>query len=149
MDHDAIFQRLPHRGPMLFLDAVVALRDPEIVTETRLTDSFILCGATQADGNPSISPLICLELFAQSAAALMAHRSARANAPAISGALLGTRKFDSHVDRLMPGQILRTTAREIFGAGALAQFQCTTHLVDGESQTLVAEGSINVAAGQI
>lgn len=143
MNHDAIFQRLPHRGPMLFLDGVVALRDPEIVTETRLTDAFLLCD----DGK--ISPLVCLELFAQSAAALMAHRSAQANAPAISGALLGTRKFDCHVDALRPGQVLHTTAREIFGAGALAQFQCETHVVLGDTKTLVAEGSINVAAGQI
>ncbi len=136
---EAVLGRLPHAGPMLFLDRIVRVADPLIETETTFRDDFVM----SRDG--VISPLVCVELFAQSAAALMAHRSAQANAPKVSGALLGTRRIDCQVASFSVGQTVRTQVVEIFGAGALAQFDCVLTL-DG---TKVAEGSINVAAGDI
>ena len=138
-DFSATLDRLPHAGPMLFLDRIVSVQDPMIETETTFGADFIMARGEH------ISPLVAIELFAQSAAALMAHRSAAANAPKVSGALLGTRKLDVHVAEFRVGETVRTQAREIFGAGALAQFDCK--LFRGED--LVAEGSINVAAGAI
>ena len=134
-----ILSRLPHAGPMVFLDRVVSVQEPRIETETRFTDEFLMARAGV------ISPLVCIELFAQSAAALMAHRSAAANMPKVSGALLGTRRIDCFVPHFSVGDTVRTTATEIFGSGALAQFECEMYR-DGEK---VAEGSINVAAGAI
>ena len=142
-DFDAVLSRLPHAGPMLFIDRVVSVADPVLVSELTLRDDFIL------NREGEVSPLVAIELFAQSAAALMAHRSAKANAPKVSGALLGTRRLDCHVNVLRVGDVLQSEVREIFGAGALAQFDCVLYRVGGDMRERIAEGSINVAAGAI
>ncbi len=124
---------------MLFLDDIVEASWTKIVTETTFGPDFLLA----RDGE--VSPLVVIELFAQSAAALMAHRSAQTDAPDVSGFLLGARKVDVSVDSFSVGDTVRTEAEEKWGAGALAQFACKC-FVGGQ---VVAEGAINVAAGQL
>ncbi len=132
-----LFERIPHRGPMLFIDEVVRVGKFTIETRATMKDDFIMA----REG--VISPLVSIELFAQSAALFMAHRSAQSNLPFVRGALLGTRKLEVTVDAFAVGDILDVHAEEVFGAGALAQFQCV--LRRGEDE--VASGSINVASG--
>lgn len=134
-----LLKRLPHGGPMLFLDDVIDVSWTRIVTETVIGPEFLLL----REGR--VSPLVVIELFAQSAAALMAHRSAQSDAPDVSGYLLGARKLDVSVDGFAPGDTIRTEAEEKWGAGALAQFACKCLVGD----RVVAEGAINVAAGQL
>jgi predicted hotdog family 3-hydroxylacyl-ACP dehydratase len=124
---------------MLFLDDVVETSWTKIVTETTFGPDFLLA----KDGR--VSPLVVIELFAQSAAALMAHRSAQSDAPDVSGYLLGAWKLDVTVDSFSVGDTVRTEAEEKWGAGALAQFACKCFVGD----QIVAEGAINVAAGQL
>jgi len=124
---------------MLFLDDVVDVSWTRIVTATTFDADFLLA----KDGR--VSPLVVIELFAQSAAALMAHRSAQTDAPDVSGYLLGARKLDVTVDAFAVGDAVRTEAEEKWGAGALAQFACKCFVGDA----VVAEGAINVAAGQL
>ena len=129
---------------MLFLDDVLEVSWTRIVTLTRFGDDFLMLGRG-SHGPDAISPLVTLELFAQSAAALMAHRQAQTDAPDVSGFLLGARKLDVHIDAFRVGDEVRTEAEEKWGAGALAQFACRSFLGD----RLVAEGAINVAQGSL
>lgn len=124
---------------MLFLDDVASVSWTAIVTETVFGPDFLLL----EEGR--VSPLVTIELFAQSAAALMAHRQAQTDAPDVSGFLLGARKIDVSVEGFSVGDAVRTEAEETWGAGALAQFACKCFL----GGALVAEGAINVAQGAL
>ena len=124
---------------MLFLDDIVEVDWTRIVTRTTFGDDFLMAQAGR------ISPLVVIELFAQSAAALMAYRSAQTDAPDVSGFLLGARRIDVTVDGFSVGDEVRTEAEEKWGAGALAQFACRCFVGD----QVVAEGAINVAAGSL
>ncbi len=136
-DLAGLLDRIPHRGPMRFIDEIVMVGPDWIRTRTTLEDDFIM-----ARGG-FVSPLVAIELFAQSAAAFMAHRTATSDQPFVQGALLGTRRIDIHADAFRVGDILVADCRETFGAGALAQFDC--RLTRG--QATVAEGVINVVSG--
>lgn len=140
MTVSGVLERLPHTGPMLFLDEVLSASDQRIETRVVLRPDFLML-----DERGEASPLVCLELFAQSAAALMAHRTADAAAPKVSGALLGTRSITSSVPCLRVGDDLRIVAEEVWGAGALAQFSC--ELFRGGA--VIASGTINVVAGPL
>ena len=135
-----VLERLPHAGPMLFLDEVLEVSDRRVETRVVLRPGFLML-----DAHGEASPLVCLELFAQSAAALMAYRTASASSPKVSGALLGTRSITSEVACLRVGDDLRIVAEEVWGAGALAQFSCELFR-DG---AVIASGTINVAAGAL
>ncbi|HJK89780.1 MAG TPA: hypothetical protein RMH85_23385 [Polyangiaceae bacterium LLY-WYZ-15_(1-7)] len=138
LSSDEILKRLPHGGPMLFLDEVLEVGPTRVRTRTVLKEGFLL-----ADGEGKVSPLVSIELFAQAAAAFMVNRVADTDRPFVQGALLGTRKLECHVDRFEVGDVLEVEAEEVFGAGALAQFRCALFR-EGEK---VAEGAINVVSG--
>lgn len=123
---------------MRFLTGVDSVSNTQIRTRALLGDDFIMA----REGK--VSPLVAIELFAQSAAAFMANRTRDSDVPFVQGALLGTRKLDAFVDHFAVGDELITEAEEVFGVGALAQFKCT--LWRGEEK--VAEGHINVASGE-
>ncbi len=102
----------------------------------------------------AVSPVAAIELFAQSAAVLMSHRTSGSDPNPVAGALLGTRGVDFHVPTLRVGDVLRVVAKEGWGAGALAQFDCELFRVgpsepgagesESEGETLCASGTINV-----
>lgn len=69
-----------------------------------------------------VSPIAAIELFAQSAAVLMSHRTGGTDPNPVAGALLGTRGVDFLVPSMRVGDVLRVVATESWGAGALAQF---------------------------
>lgn len=133
----AIFARLPHRPPMLFLDEILELDPAGIVTRTTLREDFIL-----AREGGRVSPLVAVEIFAQAAAAYFAAHTADAASATMQGALLGARSFSASVDAFRVGDQLVARVRQAWGTAGLAQFDCTLYR-DGE---LVAEGAINVAA---
>ncbi len=57
-----LLARIPHRGPMCFLDEVVAVDGHHVHTRTTLRPDFLLL----RDG--AASPMVAIELFAQTAA---------------------------------------------------------------------------------
>jgi predicted hotdog family 3-hydroxylacyl-ACP dehydratase len=135
-----LLERLPHRGPMLWLDEVRRVTDQQVETKAVIRRGHILERAGR------VPPLAAIELFAQTAAALMAHRLGRGGGEGrVSGALLGTRGVDVFVDGFAVGDELIVVAEETWGAGALAQFDCV--LWRGSDR--VAEGTINVASGPL
>lgn len=132
-----VLARMPHRGPMLFLDEVVDVGSNTARTRTRLREGFILA----KDGK--VSPLVAIELFAQAAAAFMASKTATTDRPTVQGALLGSRSLDTLVDAFEVGDELVAEVEQVFGAGALAQFKCALFRAEAK----VAEGHINVVSG--
>ncbi|MCB9636069.1 MAG: hypothetical protein H6721_28490 [Sandaracinus sp.] len=132
-----VLSRMPHRGPMLFLDEVLEVGASTARTRTVLREDFLLA----KDGK--VSPLVSIELFAQAAAAFMASKTAPSDRPTVQGALLGSRSLDTFVDTFEVGDELIAEVEQVFGAGALAQFKCVLY----RGETKVAEGNINVVSG--
>ena len=124
---------------MLFVDEVLAVGGDRIETICRLPADHIMVNQGR------VSPLVAIEFFAQSAAALMAYRAAGTNQPNVSGALLGTRKLEVFVDVLHVGDELRVEAIELWGQGKLAQLNCTLFRDDER----IATGTINVVSGPV
>lgn len=136
----SLLEQIPHRGPMRWVDEVASASEGRVECRTRLRDGHLLAESGH------ISPLIALELFAQSAAVLMASRKAEGGeTDPVNGALVGTRKLDVFVDELRVGDELTTVAQEKWTAGALTQLTCELRR-DGET---IARGAVNVATAPL
>lgn len=128
---------MPHRSPMLMLDALVHHEaDRAVCTKTfRAGDAFVEGG--------EVSALVAIELFAQTAAAHFGYAGMEKGAPMGAGALLGSRKIELFVPTLPVGQPLEVEVRQTMAMPPMAQFDCT---LTAAGQRL-AEGTINVAVG--
>lgn len=128
---------MPHRAPMLLLDALVSHAEDEVVCEKTFREGelFVEEGGVNA--------LVALELFAQAAAAHFGYAGLLAGGAARSGALLGARRIELARPRLPVGERLVVRARQVFAMPPAAQFECTLE-ANGER---LAEGTINVAMG--
>ena len=132
-----IAQLLPHRPPMLLVDEVLEHQGGTVVCKTTIRDDMLFVK------NGEVSTLLALELFAQSAASLVALGAGPGGASLVTGAFLGTRKVELHAPSFKVGDELRIHCRQTLSVGVTTQIAC--QLFRGEE--LVAEGSINVMAG--
>lgn len=129
---------MPHRAPMLMLDALVSCSDTEAVCTKTFRDGELF---VEADG--TVSALVALELFAQAAAAHFGYLGMTRGGGFASGALLGSRKLELVESTLRVGEPLEVRVTQIMSMPPAAQYECV--LVRG-GETL-AKGTINVAMG--
>lgn len=134
---ERVLSRMPHKPPMLILDDVEQVGAMHIVCKARIGADHILLHEGR------VSSFFAVELFAQSAAALMVHRALAGGQAPTTGMLLGTRKITLRRGAFALGDEVTVRAEEIWGAGALAQFSGRAEIAGA----LVAEGSINVMTG--
>jgi predicted hotdog family 3-hydroxylacyl-ACP dehydratase len=128
---------VPHRAPMLLVDELVSQEGRAIV-----------CRATIREDHPflsdgEVSVLVAVELFAQTAAALVGLLASAGGPSMQSGALLGSREVLFSTDALHVGDVLDIRCEEVWTVGPAAQVVCALYR-DGVK---IAEGSINVMAG--
>lgn len=129
---------VPHRPPMLLVDALVAHEHRRIV-----------CRSTIREGHPflqggEVSMLVAVELFAQSAAALVGLLAPPGGPSMTTGALLGSREVRFFADALTLGDEVEIRCEEVMTLGPTAQIECALYR-DGAK---IAEGSVNVMAGE-
>jgi predicted hotdog family 3-hydroxylacyl-ACP dehydratase len=131
-------QFMPHRAPMLLIDALVAHDGDDAVCEKTFTerDPFVENGV--------VSSFVALELFAQAAAAHFGYEGLASGGKVTSGALLGARKIDLSRDSFAVGEKLIIKVKRVMTMPPMAQFECV--LMNDRGETL-AEGTINVAMG--
>lgn len=96
---------LPHRGTMRLLDEIVSFDD-----ECVLVAASVNAGAWYADGNGSMPAWMGLELMAQAIAAHVGLLARRAGGQARPGVLLGTSRYQAHVDAFAPGARMEIAA---------------------------------------
>lgn len=128
---------LPHRPPMLLLDALTAAEA-----------AAVTCSATVRAGAPFVegdraSSLLAVEYFAQAVAALFAYKARGEGAPAFRGLLLGVRDLELAVPHLRVGDHVLVNCREQWASGPVAQYHCT--LSRGDES--LATGAITVLRG--
>ena len=131
---------LPHRAPMVFLDAVESFdSEARSLTATiSITPAHVLY--SQALGG--VPNWAAIEFMAQAAAALAGcfDKSQAPDRPARPGLLLGTRRLELRAGSFAAGRTYRVTAASTFWDAETAAFACT--IVD-DAGTVVAEAALN------
>ena len=116
---------IPHRPPMVLLDAVESVDLPSC----RLEASF--AAREEWSGN-----WFALEYMAQAAAALAGMFDRESGAPAgRPGFLLGTRRIDLGIPRFVPGTRYLVTAVREYEDGDSAAFSCEIRQAGGVGET--------------
>ena len=128
---------MPHRPPMRMIDAMI----------THTADECV-CVKTFHRGDPlvegdSVTSLVAIELFAQTAAAHFGYSGFVLGGAMTSGALLGTRKIDLAVGSFAIETEIVVRVKQLFAIPPAAQFECALEI----GGALVASGTINVAMG--
>lgn len=110
---------LPHRGPMLLVDRIVASTDETIRVAARVD-----AAAWYADGDGAMPAWIGVELMAQATGAHIGLQALRGVAAARPGVLLGTRRYTMLAPRFVAGSWLVIDAERVLwteeGHGAYA-----------------------------
>jgi predicted hotdog family 3-hydroxylacyl-ACP dehydratase len=127
---------IPHRAPMVLLDAVLAHAEDETtcVVSIRKDSPF-----REPDG--LVPGWVGLEYMAQCIAAhagLVEHAAGRM--PAI-GFLIGARRVALHADGYRPGQVLHVTVRRLWGQARLGAFVCSIR--DSRTDAVLADGTLS------
>jgi len=127
---------LPHRGRMLLVERIESLDDAQATVVSVANENWPLF----ADG--VVSPLVLVELVAQTAGVhdgLKLIEKNGSGSPS-KGWLVGIKKATFHVDAILPGQAVTTTARNAFVFEDLREITGTAN-IDG---TLAAEVTLQV-----
>ena len=119
---------IPHRPPMMLIDAVEDFRPEEKSLTARVTIApeqifFFNGAASEAGGVPN---WVAIEYMAQTCAALAGcwDRHVAPDRPARPGLLLGTRKLSLGLDRFEAGRTYHVTAVNAFSDADAASFEC-------------------------
>jgi predicted hotdog family 3-hydroxylacyl-ACP dehydratase len=136
MTFPPVVELLPHRPPMVAIDAVVASGAAATIAQARVWPDHALLREGRLPG------LAALELIAQTTAARRGlELRARGEAPR-TGFVVGVPLLVVHVDGVEVGRLLRVVVRPVGDEGehGLRSYQGEVH--DGD--TRIAEGTIQV-----
>ena len=129
---------LPHRPPMVLIDAVESFD-----AEAKRLTARVTIGENQMffDGQ-GVPNWVAIEYMAQTAAALVGYydRHVAPGQPVRSGLLLGTRKLDLKLARFEAGKTYRIVAENAFSDSDGASFVCRIEDDTGET---VATANLN------
>ena len=129
---------LPHRPPMVLIDAVESFD-----AEAKSLVARVTIGENQLffDGE-GVPNWVAIEYMAQTAAALVGYHDKHVapGQPARPGLLLGTRKLDMKLERFEAGKTYRIVAENAFSDSDAASFVCR---IDDETGATVATANLN------
>ena len=130
---------LPHSGPMVLLDHVVAADADSLTAEVRVRADSLFC----VDG--AIGGWVGLEYMAQAIGAYAGYRARLRGEPVRIGYLLGTRHYDCKQPRFAVGSLLKIHVRRVWQSdNDLASFDCR---IDDESGELASANVTVFQAG--
>jgi predicted hotdog family 3-hydroxylacyl-ACP dehydratase len=128
---------VPHRGPMLLLDEVVA-SGPDFAA----CRVVIRPDSTFVEGG-RVPGLVAVEYMAQTVAAYAGLKARGQGQPVRIGYLLGTRELSLEIDEFQVGDDLLIEVRHQFGDEIIGAFDCTVRC----RGRIVASGCLNVYQG--
>jgi len=118
---------LPHSGPMVLLDHVVAADADSLCAEVRVREDSLFC----VDGG--IGAWVGLEYMAQAIGAYAGYRARLRGEPIRIGYLLGTRRYDCKQPRFAVGSVLKIHVKRVWQSdNDLASFDCRIDDENGE-----------------
>jgi predicted hotdog family 3-hydroxylacyl-ACP dehydratase len=118
---------IPHRDRMQLVDEVIEINEETARTAAVVTKDWPL------DETGLLSPLILLELIAQTAGVHEGWKAYRQGKAGTKGWLVGIKKADFFTDGLAPGTVLTTAVRTLYTMETYAVF---TGTVEASSKVL-------------
>lgn len=126
---------LPHAGPMVLLDRLVAADAESIIAEVLIRPNSLFC---RADG---VGAWVGMEYMAQAIGAYSGYKASLRGEPVRLGYLLGTRRYEARCPSFAVGALLRIHVRRVFQSeNGLGSFECR---IDGDGE-LLASASLTV-----
>ncbi len=129
-----VVELIPHRAPMLFVDALVT------ATEQAATCSFGVTAKTACMRGGRLSAIYALEAMAQAAAVHLGALARWRGEPQCGGYLVGVRDVVLACPGFVPGDALAIEVRRTFGSDRLASYDCRV----GRGGVDVATATVNV-----
>lgn len=119
-----IAEFLPHRGPMVLLDAMTrwAEGEAECSLRVRETARFVVEGRVES--------AVTIEYMAQAVAACLGYEAVLNGGAVRSGMIIACKTFTAHADALQVGDELRVHVRRIRGSDTLSHFEGSVHRGD-------------------
>lgn len=133
-----LFALLPHRPPMLLLDKVLAVDSQNASASLTIQpeDPFYLPGL-------GVPAPIAIEYMGQTAALIAGHQKKTGMLEPHLGFLLGSRKFEQHIEYFTAGQELVVQVDEgTIVDQSLANFNC--RVFDNSTQALLCQATLSV-----
>jgi len=128
-DGYSVAELVPHAGPMVLIDEIVAFDDEGVRARTATRSDGLFAPRSEA----GVPAWLGLEYLAQAIAAWSGYKELRAGRSIKPGLLVGTRSFTSNVGRIPAGTCLDVQAsRVVAGKGAISVFEGR---VEGEGIT--------------
>lgn len=128
MDTPDIRSLVPHSGPMVMLDRVIAADAESLCAEVRIRPDSLFCA------NGGVGAWVGLEYMAQAIGAYAGYTARLRGEPVKVGFLLGTRRYECSRPIFDLNSVLRVHVRQLFrGENGLASFDCR---IDGEDEQL-------------
>lgn len=118
---------IPHRDRMKLVDEILDINDQAARTSSVVTGDWPL------DEAGMLSPLIMVELVAQTAGVHEGWKARREGKDGAKGWLVGIKKADFFTDAIAPGTVLTTTVRTLY---ALQPYAVFTGTVEAASEVL-------------
>ena len=110
---------LPHSGPMVLLDRVIAAGEESLCAEVRIRPDSLFCHAG------GVGAWVGLEYMAQAIGAYAGYSAKLRAEPIRIGFLLGTRHYECSKPLFAIGSVLKVYAKRIFQSdNGLASFEC-------------------------
>ena len=128
----ALVELVPHRGPMMLLDSVVAHGERDITCEATIGSAHPFLEDGQVD------VLVCVELVAQAVAAYVGYRDRLAGLVPKIGFIVSCREASFAVPALALGDTLTIFAHHVWGEKDVGSFKGT-----------VRRGDLTVAAVEL
>ena len=130
---------LPHRAPMILLDAI------EDDSTSSLTCTVDLRDASPFVENGRVAAVVATEYMAQCVAAYAGLKAVREGKPVRIGYIIGARSIELQVDEFSVGSRLVVRADHVWGDDILGSFECSVQR-DGSR---VASALMTVYQGEI
>ena len=132
---------VPHSGPMALLDEIQQVGDGNLVAEVTLSSESVFASST------GVPAWVGIEYMAQAIGAYSGFKARSKEEPIKIGFLVGTRKYQSHVDEFALNSKLLVSVDELMEAdNGLFVFSCRINAAaeNGNPGDLLAEANLNV-----
>jgi predicted hotdog family 3-hydroxylacyl-ACP dehydratase len=123
MDMPDIRSLVPHAGPMVLLDRVIAMDEESLCAETRIVAESLFC-----DGD-GVGAWVGIEYMAQAIAAHAGYLAKLRGEPVKVGFLLGSRRYECTLPHFALGSVLRVHVQRVLQSeNGLGSFECRIDL---------------------
>jgi predicted hotdog family 3-hydroxylacyl-ACP dehydratase len=110
---------VPHAGPMVLLDRLIAVDEDSLCAEVAIRRDGPFCG------REGVGAWVGIEYMAQAIAAHAGHAALLRGEPVKIGFLVGTRRYHSHQAYFRVGAVLRVEVKcLLFADNGLGSFDC-------------------------